>query len=60
MYLSFLIGALAEVPSNLVAAALIERVGRHNTLAGGMALAGVACLVCGGVPPGAAQVDVAY
>ncbi len=46
LYITFLLASLAEIPSNVAAAWGIERIGRHNTLAAGMLLGGVACLIC--------------
>ncbi len=34
---------------------MIERIGRHNSLAAGMLLGGVACLICSFCPPGIGQ-----
>ncbi|GFR46601.1 hypothetical protein Agub_g8204 [Astrephomene gubernaculifera] len=52
IYVSFMIAAAAELPSNILAAWMIERYGRHNTMAAGMLLGGAACLGCAFVPPG--------
>jgi hypothetical protein len=43
----------------MLAAFLIERVGRHNTLSAGMLLAGVGSLLCALVPAGSAQAVMA-
>jgi MFS family permease len=59
IYVTFLIAAAAEVPSNVLAAFMIERVGRHNTLAAGTLLAGVGSLLCALVPAGSAQAVMA-
>ncbi|GIL63031.1 hypothetical protein Vafri_17184 [Volvox africanus] len=47
-----MITAAAELPSNILAAWMIERYGRHNTMAAGMLLGGVACLGCAFAPAG--------
>ncbi|KAG2484872.1 hypothetical protein HYH03_016357 [Edaphochlamys debaryana] len=55
IYLTFMITAAAEIPANVLAAWMIERYGRHNTMAAGMLLGGVACLACAFAPQGAAS-----
>ncbi|KAJ9531751.1 hypothetical protein QJQ45_021899 [Haematococcus lacustris] len=55
IYLIFLLAAAAEIPANLLGMWLIERIGRHNTLAAGILLAGLSCLVCSFCPPGPTQ-----
>jgi len=55
IYILFLVAAAAEIPSNILAAYLIERIGRHNSLALGMLLGGVACLICSFCPAGILQ-----
>ncbi|GLC46023.1 hypothetical protein PLESTM_001815200 [Pleodorina starrii] len=52
IYVTFMITAAAELPSNILAAWMIERYGRHNTMAAGMLLGGAACLGCAFVPAG--------
>ncbi|GLI62485.1 hypothetical protein VaNZ11_005116 [Volvox africanus] len=52
IYVTFMITAAAEVPSNILAAWMIERYGRHNTMAAGMLLGGAACLGCAFAPAG--------
>ncbi|KAF8065845.1 OCT4 [Scenedesmus sp. PABB004] len=56
---SFSVAAAAELPSYLLAAWAIERAGRHNTMAAGMLLGGVACVTCGAVRGGAARAALA-
>jgi len=55
IYVTFMVAAAAEIPSNILAAWMIERVGRHNTMAAGMLLGGLSCLACSFCPPGAGQ-----
>ena len=46
----------AEIPSDALAAVVIDRIGRHNSLAIGILVGGISCLICSFCPPGAAQV----
>uniref|UniRef100_A0A383VW07 Major facilitator superfamily (MFS) profile domain-containing protein n=1 Tax=Tetradesmus obliquus TaxID=3088 RepID=A0A383VW07_TETOB len=50
LVMSFCIAAIAELPSYLIAAWAIERWGRHNTMASGMLLGGLACIGCAVTP----------
>jgi hypothetical protein len=43
-YANFSLGTAAELAAILVAAALVDRAGRHNCISGGLLLGGVACL----------------
>lgn len=58
IYVTFMITSAVEIPSNLLAAWLIERIGRHNSMAAGMLLGGISCLACSFCPPGAGQVGL--
>lgn len=55
IYVTFMIAAIAEFPSYLLGGWLIEKIGRHNTMAAGMLLGGLSCIICAFVPPGIAQ-----
>eukprot|EP00775_Hariotina_reticulata_P004351 gene4351-4604_t len=44
LYANFSMGTAAELAAILVAAALVDRAGRHNCISGGLLLGGVACL----------------
>jgi MFS family permease len=59
LVVSFSIAALAELPSYLLAAWLIGRVGRHNTMGAAMLLGGVACVGCALTPAGPRQTVLA-
>lgn len=56
---SFLVSSIAELPSYLFAGWAIDRLGRHNTMAGAMLLGGAACAACAFVPAGGAQMALA-
>lgn len=59
IYMTFAISAVAEIPANVLAAWMIERFGRHNTMAYGMLLGGGACLACAACPAGTGQAVLA-
>lgn len=51
VYLSTTLSGLIEIPSCLIAVAIIDRLGRRLTLCGFMLVGGVACLVIQFIPP---------
>eukprot|EP00201_Polytomella_parva_P022882 CAMPEP_0175043076 /NCGR_PEP_ID=MMETSP0052_2-20121109/2958_1 /TAXON_ID=51329 ORGANISM="Polytomella parva, Strain SAG 63-3" /NCGR_SAMPLE_ID=MMETSP0052_2 /ASSEMBLY_ACC=CAM_ASM_000194 /LENGTH=596 /DNA_ID=CAMNT_0016306039 /DNA_START=194 /DNA_END=1981 /DNA_ORIENTATION=+ len=59
IYATFCISAAAEFIANVLAAWLIEKIGRHNTMAGGMLLGGLSCVICSIVPAGNGQAILA-
>eukprot|EP00197_Chlamydomonas_leiostraca_P012629 CAMPEP_0202879236 /NCGR_PEP_ID=MMETSP1391-20130828/33331_1 /ASSEMBLY_ACC=CAM_ASM_000867 /TAXON_ID=1034604 /ORGANISM="Chlamydomonas leiostraca, Strain SAG 11-49" /LENGTH=609 /DNA_ID=CAMNT_0049561553 /DNA_START=103 /DNA_END=1928 /DNA_ORIENTATION=+ len=55
IYVTFFITSAAELPANAMGAWMIERIGRHNSLAAGILVGGTACLVCSFLPAGGLQ-----
>eukprot|EP00775_Hariotina_reticulata_P001687 gene1687-2031_t len=52
VYINFLVMSLGEVPMTLVAAVLVDRLGRRLTVVTGLLLTGLSCLACGLLPLG--------
>lgn len=55
IYVVFLVTSVAELFSYLTSGWLIEKLGRHNTMAAGMLLCGLSCVVCAFIPAGIGQ-----
>lgn len=59
LMVSFIISAVAELPSYIFVAFAIDFWGRHNTMGGCTLLGGAACVGCAFVPAGPAQMGLA-
>jgi OCT family organic cation transporter-like MFS transporter 4/5 len=59
LMISFMVSSIAELPSYIFAGWAIDRLGRHNTMAGCMLVGGAACVACAFVPAGGAQMALA-